>query len=114
MDEKNLTIVPIEQLPETDLPKKKRKQSPQVNCLQQNVIELMNEFKLRDVDVVKATGISWSTWHGWVTAEVNCQLADNNLFQLWMYMNKYRPISLEYLLYGIGDDGSERNEDEAV
>lgn len=100
MIETNLALLPEEELPVTDEAKKKK---PKVNCLQDMVLELMEEFKLKDADIVKGTGISWSTWHGWIMNEVDCQLADQNLLSLWMYLNKFKRIHLETLVYGIGE-----------
>jgi methionine salvage enolase-phosphatase E1 len=82
-----------------DLEKAKNKK-PKVNNLQEIVIELMNERGLKDVDVVKATGIPWGTWMGWINGEVKAQLADDNLKKLMQYFN----VHLEYLVYGIGTD----------
>lgn len=110
MDENNLTIVPIEEMPVTDKPKKKRKEKPKVNCLQDIVIEFMDEFKLKDADMVKGTNTPWATWHGWITGDVSSQLADNNLLSLWMFINKYKKMSLQYLLYGIGSDEEDEKE----
>lgn len=102
----NEMLLPEDQFPQTDPGRPKK---PRVNCLQETVIEFMDEFNLKDADVIRGTGIKWPTWHGWITGDVNCQLADQNLFKLWMFVNKFKKISLEYLLYGIGDDG-ENNE----
>lgn len=97
-----MTILPDEQMPITDEVKKK----PRVNCLQEMVIELMNEKGLRDVDIVKATGIPWATWHGWITGDVRAQLADQNLLKLQKFFN----VHLEYLVYGIGNGEEIYNE----
>lgn len=102
--ENQLTLVPSEELPVTDAPKKVK---PRTNCLGEVLRAFMDKHKLKDADVVKATGISWSTFHGWITEDVFCQLADQNLFKLWMFLNKYEPISLEALVYGIGADFDE-------
>lgn len=107
MNENNLTILPPEEMPETDPAKPKK---PRVNCLQEMVIEFMDEFGLRDADMVRGTGTPWPTWFGWISGDVNCQLADKNLLNLWRFINTYKKMSLEYLLYGIGEDGSEENE----
>lgn len=101
MDETNLTIVPVEQLPETDLPKRKKR--PKVNCLGEVLRELMDELGLKDAQVVKETGISFSTFFGWITDDVNSQLADGNLFRLWQYINRFKKVHLEYLVYGVGE-----------
>ena len=96
MIEINLTLLPEEEMPVTDEVKKK----PKVNCLQDRLLELMNERKLTDADIVRETKIPWSTWHGWITGDVSTQLADENLKKIFTFFN----VHLEYLLYGIGDD----------
>jgi transcriptional regulator with XRE-family HTH domain len=60
----------------------------------------MNERGLRDSEVVKATGIPFSTFHGWVTGDVGAQLADRNLLKLAQFLN----VTLEYLCFGVGSD----------
>lgn len=92
----NLLMFSPDELPQTDEPKRK----PRVNCLQDMLIEIMNERGLKDAEIVKATNIPWATFHGWVSGEVSCQLADQNLLRLAQFLN----VSLEYLVYGIGDD----------
>ena len=95
-----ITLLNPEELPQTDEPKSKK---PKVNCLGQVLRELMDDIGLRDADVVKATGIPFSSFHGWITDDVNSQLADQNLFKLWQFINKYKKVPLEYLVYGVGD-----------
>lgn len=91
----------IDNLPvyQEDLDKIKAKK-PKVNNLQEIVIELMNERKLKDVDVIKGTGIPWGTWMGWINGEVKAQLADENLLKLARFFN----VHLEYLCFGVGSD----------
>jgi hypothetical protein len=108
MEEENLLM--FEQLPQTDEPKKKRKESP--NCLGEILRELMDEIGLKDADIVRGTNIAWSSYHGWVTETVNCQLADKNLLMLWTFLNKYKKVHLEYLLYGIGEIEELEDKDE--
>ena len=64
---------------------------------------ILDDLKLRDADVVRATGVPFSSWHGWITEEVVAPLADDNLFNLWVYLNKFKKIHLEYILYGVGE-----------
>ncbi len=104
MEDNNLTLVPIEQLPQTDLPKTKRKETS--NCLGEMLRQLMDERGLKDADVVKHTGIAWSTWFGWITEDVQCQLTDDNLLKAMRFFN----VHLEYLVYGIGDGEKAFNE----
>jgi transcriptional regulator with XRE-family HTH domain len=94
MEENNLSLA-IE-LPVTDT----KKEKPRINCLVEMLAEIMSERKLTDAQIVKATGIPFSTWDGWTKGKVNTQLADKNLLKLAQYLN----VSLFYLLYGIGDD----------
>jgi hypothetical protein len=87
----------FDELPQDNLEAVKKKKK--TNCLQEMIIELMNERKLTDAEVVKATSIPWGTWSGWVNGDVNCQLADDNLKRLMQFFN----VHLEFLVYGIGD-----------
>lgn len=98
--ESQLKLVPEEQLPVTDEGKPK-KETP--NCLQDQLIEIMNELKIKDADLVRATGVPFTTIFDWVSGSVDCQLTDGNLFKVWMYLNKFKRISLQYLVYGIGE-----------
>lgn len=85
-------------LPETDAPKAK----PRINCLQDILLELMDERKVNPAQIQKTTGIPWSTLQGWITGSVSAQLADKNVLSLARYFS----VSLEYLLFGIGDDSA--------
>lgn len=96
----NLSLLPSEQLPETDEPKKKKET---MNCLGANLREILDELGLKDADVVRGTGIAWSSYHGWITEDVDCQLTDDNLYKLWSFLNRFKKVPLEYLIYGIGD-----------
>lgn len=101
MEEKNLTLLPVEELPKTDTPIKKRRITK--NCMGSVLREIMDDLKLKDADVVRGTGISWSTFWGWAVENVDTQLTDDNLFNLWVYLNKFKKIHLETLVYGIGE-----------
>ena len=85
---------------EMDHPENAKKEKPRVNCLNEILAELMSERKITDSQVVKATGIPWSTWSSWCYGEVRSQLADKNLLLVARFFN----VSLEYLVYGIGSD----------
>lgn len=104
-----LTLVPSEELPVTDSPKPRR-ETP--NCLQTQLIDIMNELKIRDADLVRATGVPFTTIFDWVTGGVDCQLTDGNLFKVWRYLNKFKRIHLEFLVYGIGDMEDYEDQDE--
>lgn len=98
--ESQLKLVPEEQLPVTD-EAKPRKETP--NCLAFMLREIMDELKLKDADVVRGTGIAFTTLWDWVSEGVDCQLTDGNLFKLWQFLNKYKKIDLQYLVYGVGE-----------
>lgn len=98
-------IIPMfDELPvyQEDLDKIKAKK-PRVNCLQEIVIELMDDLDLRDSDIIKGTNIPWPSFHGWITGDVNCQLADKNLLSLFQFFKARIPdLTLEYMIYGTG------------
>lgn len=96
--EETLLMFPPEELPQTDEPKKKEK----VNCLQDILLELMDERNINPAEIVRATQIPWGTFHGWMCGDVICQKADKNLLKLAQFFN----VRLEYLIYGIGDDSA--------
>lgn len=98
MDEETQELL-FDNLPVTDEKKKKEK----VNCLGEILRETLDEFGLKDADVIKGTGIKWSSYFGWVTEQVSCQLADKNLLMLWQFLNRYKKMDLQYLVYGIGE-----------
>lgn len=89
----------FDDLPITDEKKKKEK----VNCLGEILRETLDEFGLKDADVIRGTGIKWSSYFGWVTEQVSCQLCDKNLLVLWQFLNRYKKMDLQYLVYGIGE-----------
>lgn len=105
MNTENLPM-PIE-LPVTDEAKKRTK----VNCLQDMLLELMDERKVSLAQIQKETKIPFSTLMGWHDGSVNCQIADKNLLALARFFN----VSLEFLVYGIGngDPAFEQFKDEA-
>ena len=63
------------------------------------LLELMDERKLKDADVVKATGISCSVWHGWITGITKTTMLDGNILAISRYFN----VSINYLAFGVGD-----------
>lgn len=84
-------------LPQTDEPKEEK---PRENCLQEMILEIMNERGLKDAEVVKAINVPFSTWHGWISGEVRAPLLDGNLKRTWKLFN----VPLEYLCFGVGED----------
>lgn len=90
---------------------KARKKRPQVNCLQDMLLELMNKRMVTLAQIHKATKIPWATLQNWHDATVNSQLADKNLLELARFFN----VSLFYLVYGIGtDEPAFLNDDESA
>lgn len=83
-------------LPVTDV----KKEKPRINCLQDILLELMEERKVQPVDIHKATGIPFSTLSGWILGDVGSQLLDKNIFELSKYFN----VSINYLGFGHGTD----------
>lgn len=73
---------------------------PRVNCLQEILLEVMNERKLTLAEIQKGTGISWATIISWHEGTYNSQRADKNLLKLAQFLN----LNLSYLLFGIGDE----------
>jgi hypothetical protein len=94
MDEQNLTLVPMEQLPQTDEAKPKRLS---INILQENLIKLMERDKRSLADVQKATGIAWGSLYGYYVADVTSQLLDINIKEL----SDYFDVSIDFLAFGI-------------
>lgn len=88
-------LLPDDQLPVTDEVKAK----PKVNCLQDILLELMDERKVTLAQIQKETNIPWGTLMGWHNGDVNSQQADRNLLALSKFFN----VSLHYLLFGMGD-----------
>lgn len=91
---------------EMDNPDAKKKERPRVNCLQEMLLELMDERKVSLSQIQKATGIPWGSLMDWHNGTVRAQMADKNLLKLGQFFN----VSLYYLLYGIGDDRAEFDE----
>jgi hypothetical protein len=75
----------------------------QTNCMQEQILDFMLAFKLKDADMIEGTGIPWGTWHPIITGETEAPLADKNLLSLWQFMNQFAKVSFEWLLYGIGE-----------
>lgn len=95
MDETNLTLVPTEQLPQTDEPKKKQRLS--INILQDNLLKLIERDGLELADVQKITGIAWGTLYGYYKGDVCAQLLDINVKEL----SDCFDVSVDFLAFGI-------------
>lgn len=90
----NLTLLPMEQLPELDEAKKKLKVS--INQLQDNFNKLMTRDRVEPAEVQKSTGIPFPTMHGWYKKE-GAQLLDLNIKELADYFD----VSIDFLAFGI-------------
>lgn len=77
----------------------KKPQEPE-NCLQDMLLELMDERSIRPSEIQKATGIPWGTLQGWIMGDVKTQKLDRNIFKLAKFFN----VSIHYLGFGVGDD----------
>jgi hypothetical protein len=96
MSTENLSLLPPEQLPQTDEPKKVEK----VNCLQDQLLDLMNERGVSLAEIQASTGIPWGTLMAWHDGKFGSQLADKNLLRLAQFFK----VPLEFLVYGLGSD----------
>lgn len=94
------TIVPEDQMPQTDPPKKKERKKPSSNILKQIMRELMEERNINLAQIQKATALKWSTLYGWYKGDAQTQILDQDLLKLAQFFN----VTLEYLAFGIGDD----------
>lgn len=92
------TLFNLDELPQTDEPKKK--QGEPENCLQDMLLELMNERKVTLAAIQRATEIPWGTLMDWHNGGVRTQKADRNLLKLAQFFN----VSTDYLCWGIGED----------
>jgi hypothetical protein len=94
MDEKNLTIVPVEQLPQTDEPKKNKRVI--VNTISDNILALMARDKVEMAEVQRETRIPWGTFYCWCSEEMT-PLLDLNVKELADYFD----TSIDFLAFGV-------------
>lgn len=78
---------------------KKLKQAS-TNCLQDILLELMDERGIEVKHIQKHTGISYSTLHDWVYGKVRYHFLDDKILKLARFFN----VSIQYLAFGIGED----------
>lgn len=71
------------------------------NCLQDMLLELMNDRKVEPKHIHEATGIPYSTLSEWYLGRVKVQALDGNILALAKFFN----VSIHYLAFGVGDDG---------
>lgn len=88
-----LTIVPPEEMPQTDEPKSKR---VVINQLQENLLKLLERDKCSLADVQKATMVPWPTIYGWYKGEVLTQLLDINIKEVADYFD----VSVDFIAFG--------------
>jgi len=81
MDDTNLTLVPLEELPQTE----EKKEKIRVNNLQENFIFLIEQKKVSLADVCRETSIPMTTAWGWFTGSVDSQLLNINVKELADY-----------------------------
>ena len=88
----NLSLLPTDQLPQTDKPKAKK---VSINKLQDNLIFLMNRDKVSLADIHKETMIPFPTIYGWYKGDVKTQLLGINVKELADYFD----VSIETLAF---------------
>jgi hypothetical protein len=93
--EENLLLVPAEEMPITDKPKKEKKVS--INILQENLLKLMNRDKVELAEIQKATGVPWGSLYGFFKGSVQAQLLDLNIKEL----SDFFDVSVDFLAFGI-------------
>ena len=81
-----------EDLPASDSPKRKGHDP----IFQDTLLKILNDKKLTDAMVVRATGIPANTFNDWVTGKVKKPMADENLYKLVRFLK----VDTFYLLYG--------------
>lgn len=100
MDEDNLTLLPLEELPETE----EREEVERINILQDNLIYLMEKNNVLLSRISEETLIPLTTLYGWYRGSVKAQLLDLNVKELADYFEvqladlafkKMRPEELE-------------------
>lgn len=79
----------------------RRSQAKAANCLQDILIELLDERKIQLSQIQKEADLSWATLWGWYSGSTKTPMLDMNILKLARFLN----VSIEYLCYGIGDDG---------
>src|SRR5690554_2441019 len=97
----NTNLALFENLPvyQEDLEKIRAKKKS-INCLQEMLLELMEERSVSLARIHKETGIPFSTLMDWHNGESKSQMLEENILKLARYFN----VSLEYLCFGIGSD----------
>jgi hypothetical protein len=70
-------------------------------CLQDILLELMEERNVRLVDIQKETKIPWSSLYEMYKGSVKKTMLEGNILALAKFFN----VSLHYLAFGVGDDG---------
>lgn len=100
----NLDLIPDLPVYEEDLKRAREKRLRDgrvVSCFQSMLIDLTNELKLKDAEVVRESGVSFSTYYSWLNGSSENPMAGEELFKIWQFFRRYKPkLSLECLVYG--------------
>ena len=77
-----------------------RARKDSVCCLSDMLLELMNEWQVEAVDIHRVTKIPHSTLHGYINYHVKAPVLNANILALAKFFN----TSIEYLVFGIGEE----------
>lgn len=94
--EENLLLVPAEEMPAVD-PPKKREKKVSINILQENLLKLMERDKVTLAEVQKATGCPWGTIYSFYKGTVTAQLLDINVKEIADFFD----VSVDFLGFAI-------------
>lgn len=94
--EENLLLVPAEEMPQTDEPKKREKKVS-INILQENLLKLMARDKVTLAEVQKETGVAWGSLYSYYKGSVSAQLLDINVKEIADFFD----VSCDFLAFGI-------------
>ena len=83
MDEDNLTLLPLEELPETE----EREEVERINILQDNLIYLMEKNDVLLSRICEETMIPLTTAYSWYRGATRVQLLDINVKELASYFD---------------------------
>lgn len=80
--------------------RKRRREYEASNCLQDILLELMEDRRIEPRHIHTATGISYATLSDWILGNKKCQKLDGRILSLAKFFN----VSIHYLAFGIGDE----------
>lgn len=94
MDKKSLS-------PETSKKRADSRRKSSANCcIQEILIELMNDWKVELATIQKETGIPWGTLYGFYKGDIKAPILNGNILALANFFN----CSISYLAFGIGEE----------